>query len=247
MRRRRRGARFNQPRFVRLIAVGALVLWIGLLVAGVLGYEPPVDDERATTTPVHELEPRQIAGLARNRPEEAHDSDPTYAATRVTETRRARPRMTSTERESPTVAADKRAPGKSDMARLETRARTSANTVPDRVARAQFTTGIAAQEPVNRVNSVFSINGENYSMDGRPLRALYYFTEVEGMRGETVTHRWEHGGEVVAQASFDVGGDSWRIYSSEELVPEMAGDWRVVVSDAQGNVIKTDTFTYQAF
>ena len=115
------------------------------------------------------------------------------------------------------------------------------------VVRAQFTTGIDDSQPVNSINSVFSTQGQVFSLDGRPLSKLYYFTEISAERGEKIVHRWEHEGEVVAQASFDVGGDSSPIYSSEELPPATPGNWRVVVTDAQGNVIRADRFSYQAY
>ncbi|MBA2410815.1 MAG: DUF2914 domain-containing protein [Gammaproteobacteria bacterium] len=115
------------------------------------------------------------------------------------------------------------------------------------VVRAQFTTGIDNSQPVNSINSVFSTQGQVFSLDGRPLSKLYYFTEISAERGEKIVHRWEHEGEVVAQASFDVGGDSSPIYSSEELPPATPGNWRVVVTDAQGNVIRADRFSYQAY
>ena len=118
--------------------------------------------------------------------------------------------------------------------------------IPASVVRAQFTTGIDNSQPVNSINSVFSTQGQVFSLDGRPLPRLYYFTEINATRGEKIVHRWEHDGEVVAQASFDVAGDR-PVYSSEKLPPATPGNWRVVVTDAKGNVIRADRFSYQMY
>lgn len=128
----------------------------------------------------------------------------------------------------------------SDTARFETAPETFKSTVSvssDHIARAQFTTRIDAREPTDRVETVFPSNGQS-------IRTLFYFTEITGLDGETVTHRWEHEGQVVAEVSFDVGSDRWRVYSSKDLNQAMKGDWRVVVTDSQGQVLKTESFAY---
>src|SRR5680860_671796 len=83
--------------------------------------------------------------------------------------------------------------------------------IPASVVRAQFTTGIDNSQPVNSIHSVFSTNGQVFSLDGRPLPRLYYYTEINATRGEKIVHRWEHDGEVVAEASFDVAGGSFSL------------------------------------
>jgi serine/threonine protein kinase len=106
------------------------------------------------------------------------------------------------------------------------------------VARAQFTRGIEAREPINRVESVVHA-------DGQQLIRLFYFTDLRNLRGETVTHRWEHKGQPAAEVHFQIGGNRWRIYSSKNLTPSMVGQWRVVVTDSRGNQLKTDTINYR--
>lgn len=135
-------------------------------------------------------------------------------------------------------------PPASDIARLETGPESVEDAAPGQVARAQFTSGIRGLEPINRVTSVFSVNGEVFSLDGRPLPTLYYFTEITGMGGETVIHRWEYQGITVEKVSFDIGDDRYRVYSGKDLPPDGDDDWRVIVTDAQGNVIKTDSFSF---
>jgi hypothetical protein len=255
MRRRRRGTRYIESWFLRALLSGALLIWMGAIVVAVLHYQAPAGLESADEVApppaqaVAEREPRRRAAAPPPDAPTVADSrgGQTQAGTRSAKSNPDR-QEPSRDRPRPETEADD-VEDRADMAQLETgpESDVAPDTTPDRVPRAQFTTGIVEREPINRVEAVFSINGEVYSTDGRPLRALYYFTEVEGMRGETVTHRWEHEGEVVAQTSFDVEGDPWPVYSRQDLAPALAGDWQVVVIDASGKVITTDQFSYQSY
>jgi hypothetical protein len=100
------------------------------------------------------------------------------------------------------------------------------------VARATFTNGIENHEPVDKVTDV--------TKTGK----ICYFTELRDMEGQTVTHRWQHNGETMAEVAFDVGGPRWRVYSSKNLAPELTGEWKVSVVDASGNTLRADTFMY---
>lgn len=110
---------------------------------------------------------------------------------------------------------------------------------PSPVARAQFTHGIVEREPTDRIDSVFYASGEDTDR-------LYYFTELIGLSGETITHRWEYEGQVIATVDFEIGGNRWRVYSIKTLLPSMLGEWRVVVVDAEGNALHTAEVTYTA-
>ncbi len=101
------------------------------------------------------------------------------------------------------------------------------------IARAGLTSAIQDREPVD---SVTSLNNDSTS--------LYYFTEVRDMAGQTVTHRWEYNGKVMAEVEFQIGGSRWRVYSSKSLQPEWTGDWKVSVLDAAGNPLSVNTFAY---
>jgi hypothetical protein len=103
------------------------------------------------------------------------------------------------------------------------------------VARASFTSQIVEREPVDSI--------ERLSAD-QPQ--ILFFTELSGLAGQTVTHRWEHGGEVMAEVPFEVGADRWRVYSSKRLLPGWVGEWSVAVLDSQGRVLSTRSFEYLA-
>lgn len=104
-----------------------------------------------------------------------------------------------------------------------------------RIARSTFTTNIVDREPVDSITELSTASDR-----------VYYFTELLGMAGQTITHRWSHNGEVVAEVSFNVGGPRWRVWSSKNLMPAWSGDWKVSVVNAAGEVLGGNRFTYGA-
>ncbi len=104
----------------------------------------------------------------------------------------------------------------------------------DHVARAIFTTAIVDREPVDTL--------EMLSTD---TNRVFFFTDLRGLGGQIVTHRWEHNGQAMAEITFRVGsGARWRVYSSKNLLPEWTGTWKVVVNNENGETLHTSTFEY---
>ena len=128
---------------------------------------------------------------------------------------------------------------KSDAAPMKSEATEQATAAPaptpvtGTVARAAVTSGVENHEPMDNLKSVSTEVGK-----------IFYFTELRGMEGQKVTHRWEHNGEVVAEVPFEVGGPRWRVYSSKNLAPSLTGEWKVSVLDANGNSLSSNTFAY---
>ena len=102
-----------------------------------------------------------------------------------------------------------------------------------KVARSAFTSEIADREPVDQITAL-----EN------DVTSIYFFSELIGLEGQTVVHRWEHNGEMLAEVPFEVGGPRWRVYSSKKLDPLWLGEWSVRVVDGAGNELSLDRFTY---
>lgn len=103
------------------------------------------------------------------------------------------------------------------------------------VKRATFTSGILEREPVDTLDTLTT-----------DIEKIFFFTELVGMKGETITHRWIFGGETIADVPFLVGGPRWRVYSSKNLIPEWVGTWKVAVLDEQGNRLDERSFAYVA-
>lgn len=101
---------------------------------------------------------------------------------------------------------------------------------PRHLLRAHFTSGVAKREPVDRIDQIDS---------GRPR--VYYFSELRGLSGRTVTHRWKYHGRLVAEVRHQVGAARWRAWSSKRLLPMWEGEWSVSVVDEEGDTLRTDT------
>jgi len=106
---------------------------------------------------------------------------------------------------------------------------------PSAVKRASFATAISHREPVDSVESL-----------GNDHDRVFFFTEIVGAKGRKLTHRWEHGGEVMAEVPISVGSNRWRAYSSKQLLDGWLGEWKVSVVDETGQVVHTERFVYEA-
>jgi len=101
------------------------------------------------------------------------------------------------------------------------------------VSRAIFTRAVVNREPVDNLNRMTN-----------DRQHVYFFSELKGLTGATVMHRWEFNGQVVAIHKFAVGGPRWRVWSSETLMADWLGEWKVSVVDEAGHVISESTFSY---
>lgn len=63
-------------------------------------------------------------------------------------------------------------------------------------------------------------------------RTIYFFTELRGLSGRTVLHRWELNGRVVQERQLKPTSQSWRAYTALSLTSGMSGSWRVATIDA---------------
>ncbi len=104
-----------------------------------------------------------------------------------------------------------------------------------KVAEAVFTTDIVGGQP-----SDFRSNIEN------SVAEVFFYTVLEGMTGQTVSHRWRHDGKVMAVAEIVVKNDPDRVWSSNKMKPEWTGSWEVEVVDGSGQVIDTQSFAFEA-
>jgi len=103
----------------------------------------------------------------------------------------------------------------------------------ENIARSAFTNGVENREPIDKVGQLTN-----------DKEKIYFFTEIKGMAGHTITHRWEHGGDVKAEVSFKVGSDRWRIWSSKNLQPQWVGEWIVTVVDDEGKTLAEESMAY---
>jgi hypothetical protein len=95
------------------------------------------------------------------------------------------------------------------------------------IARAQFTTAVRDRAPSDSLTTIAAGTTE-----------VSFFTEVKGMNGETITHRWQRDGKVAFEKTFTVGADRWRVWSSKN-VAGAKGEWSVDIVDKSGTSLGT--------
>lgn len=105
--------------------------------------------------------------------------------------------------------------------------------IPGMVTRSLFTRAMKHREPVDSVSIL-----ENRHT------SVIYFTEIRGMAGQNVLHRWEHNGKVIMEVPIRVKTGRWRAYSVKTLSPGWTGEWKASVVDAAGGSLSVNTFTY---
>ncbi len=103
------------------------------------------------------------------------------------------------------------------------------------VKRAQFTTAVTEREPVDEISTLAA-----------PAEKVFFFTELVGMTGKTVTHKWSLDGQSMGDVAIAVGADRWRCYSTKSLTATKAGEWTVDVVDDAGKTLTSKTLTYTA-
>lgn len=71
---------------------------------------------------------------------------------------------------------------------------------------------------------------------------VYVWTKVTGAAGGEVTHVWYHAGKKVNEVKLPLKYASVRTWSFKTIVPEAAGEWKVEVVGADGQVLATVPF-----
>ena len=74
-------------------------------------------------------------------------------------------------------------------------------------------------------------------------RTIYFFTELRGLNGRTVIHRWECNGRIMQDRQLQPASASWRAYSGMSITSDMRGSWRLSAIDAAtGKVLAEQRF-----
>jgi hypothetical protein len=99
------------------------------------------------------------------------------------------------------------------------------------VTRAVVCSGIMNHEPIDSISQVPATMGK-----------VFLFTEITGMEGKTITHRWLKDGSKIADVRISVASNRYRCHSSR-TVSGKTGYWTAQVLDGDGNKLKEVTFT----
>jgi hypothetical protein len=106
------------------------------------------------------------------------------------------------------------------------------------VVRAQMTSAIRDREPVDALGPKLDLGRIS---DNR----VFFFTELRGLNGRTIEHRWQRDGRVVQSYRMPIRSDRWRAYSAKSIERGAGGTWEVLVVDADGTVIGGTSFVVE--
>lgn len=103
------------------------------------------------------------------------------------------------------------------------------------VVRARLSRGILEKEPFGEVVSPVRAKADE-------AITLYFFTELEGMRGQRVSHQWLREGKLVFEKSLILKANNMRFHTSKLLTRHMLGHWQVQLTDARGKILHSESF-----
>lgn len=107
----------------------------------------------------------------------------------------------------------------------------------DNVSRFVLTDEVRDLEPVGGVSDIRA------RPPGGPV-AVFAFSDVRGLGGETLNYRWIQGDKVAANVKVRVGSNRWRSYSSKFISDNMRGPWRVELRNGAGDLLAHAEFEY---
>lgn len=102
------------------------------------------------------------------------------------------------------------------------------------VIRAELASDVVNREPKGLLRSPVDVGARG--------RTVFYFNELRNLNGQTVAHRWEYNGRVMATIPIRIEGNRWRVYSSKRIGQNQLGDWRVSAVDKSGAVLAQAQF-----
>jgi hypothetical protein len=94
--------------------------------------------------------------------------------------------------------------------------------VTAQIERSQLTSSIENREPTDNLEGL--VEGQSDKM-----KRVYFFTQVAGLENQQIIHRWLYKGEEKAAVTLNIGGNSWRTYSSKSVPSYWQGKWQVQV------------------
>jgi type II secretory pathway predicted ATPase ExeA len=133
---------------------------------------------------------------------------------------------------SPTKDATKGAPGTTPL--TETAA--ISETANDKVARVQLAVRMQGLEPGPPIDLPVRLS------QGQ-ARTIYFFTQLRGLNGRSVLHRWEWNNRMMKERQLHPASESWRAYTAMTIRGDMPGSWRVsAVDEKTGKVLAEQRF-----
>lgn len=103
------------------------------------------------------------------------------------------------------------------------------------VIKAQLTSAIQQQEPIDSIDHVWLAQGAS--------QTIYFFLHLRGLKDQEISINWFHQDKKVAKIPLVIKNDDWHAHSNKMLNKAQLGQWRVEVQDQSGNLIAERAFT----
>lgn len=98
------------------------------------------------------------------------------------------------------------------------------------ITQAQLSLGINKLKPYGKVDLPLLV-------DNTKATGIFFFTEVNDMRGRTVFHEWLKEGKSIFKLKAIIRGDNTGFYTSKLFTPRSVGQWQVRIITDQGEVL----------
>jgi hypothetical protein len=99
------------------------------------------------------------------------------------------------------------------------------------IKRAVVCSGVSNHEPTDSLTMIPSNTNK-----------VFFFTEIAGLEGKTITHRWMKDGHKVADIRISVASNRYRCHSSRSVAGK-SGSWTVQVLNDEGEQLIERSFT----
>ena len=104
-----------------------------------------------------------------------------------------------------------------------------------RVSRAILAKGLKNKEPVGEVSGPIMV-------DKTKAVGIYYFTEMNNMKGQVLFHKWFRNDKLVFKRKINILGNRWRTSTSKLLSYSAKGRWIVKLVDESENILSEIKF-----
>ena len=104
------------------------------------------------------------------------------------------------------------------------------NEVNKNIIRALLTFKINNNEPLGEISLPMKLSKK------KPT-SVYYFVELNAMKGRTVYHEWLLDGELISRKKVNISDDTWRTSSRQLFVYSVRTHWTVRLVDDTGRLL----------
>lgn len=87
-----------------------------------------------------------------------------------------------------------------------------------------------------------TLSGAAETFPAATTEKLYCYSKVTNAENTEIEHVWFKGDTEMGRVKLRVGGSPWRTYSSKNIGPDGAGDWRCDIVGADGKVLQSAKF-----